>query len=52
MTGKLKIPKAIMQLKEIPEKAVKVSPDEVILGEEKAEQKAAAAPNIDADIDS
>ncbi|MFA6164526.1 MAG: translocation/assembly module TamB domain-containing protein [Methylobacter sp.] len=51
VTGKLKIPKALMQLKEIPEKAVKVSPDEVILGEEKDEQKAAAAVNIDAAID-
>ncbi|MDP1666554.1 MAG: translocation/assembly module TamB domain-containing protein [Methylobacter sp.] len=51
VTGKLKIPKAIIQMTQIPENAVKVSPDEVILGEQQAEQKAAAAVPVDADID-
>ncbi len=51
VTGKLKIPKAVLQLKEIPENAVKVSPDEVILGEQKAEKPTTAAINIDADIE-
>ncbi|WP_432745676.1 translocation/assembly module TamB domain-containing protein [Methylobacter sp. G7] len=49
VTGKLKIPKAVLQLKEIPENAVKASPDEVIIGEQKAEQPTAI--NIDADIE-
>ncbi|MGR9013484.1 MAG: translocation/assembly module TamB domain-containing protein, partial [Gammaproteobacteria bacterium] len=51
VTGKLKIPKAILQLQEIPESAVKVSSDEVIVGEQKVEKPAAAAINIDADIE-
>ncbi|MDO9424365.1 MAG: translocation/assembly module TamB domain-containing protein [Methylobacter sp.] len=50
-TGKLKIPKAVFQLKDIPENAVKVSPDEVVLGEQKAEKPTAEAINIDADIE-
>ncbi|MDI1292742.1 MAG: translocation/assembly module TamB domain-containing protein [Methylobacter sp.] len=51
VTGKLKIPKAVLQLKDIPENAVEVSPDEVILGEQKTEKPTAAAINIDADIE-
>ncbi|MDO9169119.1 MAG: translocation/assembly module TamB domain-containing protein [Methylobacter sp.] len=51
VTGKLKIPKAVFQLKDIPENAVKVSPDEVILGEQKTEKPTTAAINIDADIE-
>ncbi|WP_340122079.1 translocation/assembly module TamB domain-containing protein [Methylobacter svalbardensis] len=51
VSGRLKIPKAVFQLKDIPENAVKVSPDEVILGEQKAEKQTAAAINIDADIE-
>ncbi|MGZ8221837.1 MAG: translocation/assembly module TamB domain-containing protein [Methylobacter sp.] len=51
VTGKLKIPKAVLQLPDLPENAVKVSPDEVIVGEEKTGQNATAAPQIDADID-
>lgn len=51
VTGKLAIPKAIIQLKQIPESAVAVSQDEVILGE--TDQQEATKPNatnIDADI--
>ena len=32
VTGTLKVPKAIMTLKELPENAIKVSPDEIIIG--------------------
>ena len=52
VTGTLKVPKAIMAMTEIPENAIKVSPDEIILGQEKVEEKARAAPQvIDANID-
>ncbi|MGR8997919.1 MAG: translocation/assembly module TamB domain-containing protein [Gammaproteobacteria bacterium] len=51
VTGSLKVPKALMTLQELPENAVKVSPDEVILGQEKVEEKSPAAPGIDANID-
>ncbi|MDD5319983.1 MAG: translocation/assembly module TamB domain-containing protein [Methylococcales bacterium] len=51
VTGTLKVPKAIMTLKELPENAVKVSPDEIIVGQEKVEDKTPAAPGIDASID-
>ena len=51
VTGTLKVPKAIMSLKELPENAVKVSPDEIIIGQEKVEEKAPAAPAIDANIE-
>ncbi|MFZ2170982.1 MAG: translocation/assembly module TamB domain-containing protein, partial [Methylococcaceae bacterium] len=51
VNGTLKVPKAIMSLKELPENAVKVSPDEIIVGQEKVEDKPPAAPGIDANID-
>jgi autotransporter translocation and assembly factor TamB len=51
VTGKLKIPKAVLLLKEIPKNAVKVSSDEVILGAKKTEQKPETTVNVDADID-
>jgi autotransporter translocation and assembly factor TamB len=51
LTGTLKVPKAIMTLKELPENAVKVSPDEIIIGEEKVTEKAPASASIDANID-
>ncbi len=51
VTGALKVPKAIMKLKELPENAVKVSPDEIIVGQEKVAENASAAPAIDANID-
>ena len=51
VTGTLKVPKAIMALQEFPENAVRVSPDEIILGQEKVEEKASATPAIDANID-
>jgi translocation and assembly module TamB len=52
ITGKLAIPKAIIQLQQVPESAIKVSKDEIILGET-PEQNALKAPatNIDATID-
>ncbi|HEY8157323.1 MAG TPA: translocation/assembly module TamB domain-containing protein [Methylobacter sp.] len=51
VTGKLKIPKAILQMSQLPETAVKVSSDEVILGEEKADQETATVIPVDVDID-
>jgi len=51
VNGTLKVPKAIMTLKELPKNAVKVSPDEIIIGQEKVEGNAPAAPGIDANID-
>ena len=52
ITGKLAIPKAIIQMQQVPESAIKVSKDEVILGET-PEQDTMKAPatNIDATID-
>ncbi len=51
VTGQLNIPKATLKLQQLPENAVKVSSDEVILGEEKPKPSAAVATNIDAAID-
>ena len=51
VTGTLKVPKASVSLQEFPENAVRVSPDEIILGQEKVEEKASATPAIDANID-
>jgi len=51
VTGKLKIPKAILQLTQLPENSVKVSSDEVILGEQKTEQNPVKAIPLDADVD-
>ncbi|MCK9619237.1 MAG: translocation/assembly module TamB domain-containing protein [Methylobacter sp.] len=51
VTGKLKIPKAILQMSQLPENAVKVSSDEVILGEQEADREVAAVIPVDADID-
>ncbi|MDD5578689.1 MAG: translocation/assembly module TamB domain-containing protein [Methylobacter sp.] len=51
VTGKLKVPKAIMQLKQLPENAVKVSQDEIIIGQEQTEENVPAAPGTDADIE-
>ena len=51
VTGQLKIPKAFLEMHELPENAVNVSPDEVILGEEKTKENAAASVNMDADIE-
>ena len=51
VTGTLKVPKAIMTLKQLPENAVKVSPDEVIIGQKKVKEKAPAAPPVNANID-
>lgn len=51
VTGTLKIPKAHLQVKEFPENAITVSPDEVILGEEAAKAKQQTAVNVDADVE-
>lgn len=49
--GKLDIPKAVIELAELPENAVTVSEDEVIVGENKPAKKQLAEPSLDADID-
>ena len=51
ISGQLGVPKAIMQFHDIPENAVKISEDEVILGEEKPENDVPAAPDINANIE-
>jgi len=51
ISGQLGVPKAIMKMQDIPENAVKVSEDEVILGEEKSENNIPVAPDINADIE-
>jgi translocation and assembly module TamB len=51
ITGKLAIPKAIIQLEQIPESAIAVSKDEVILGETDEQAEKPVATNIDATID-
>ena len=51
ISGQLGVPKAILKIQDIPENAVKVSEDEIILGEEKAEITTQAAPDINADIE-
>jgi translocation and assembly module TamB len=51
ITGKVYIPKATLQLPQLPQNAIEVSSDEVILGEEKPEERKAPAGNVDADIE-
>ena len=51
VTGKLSVPTAIMKLKQLPEQAVKVSEDEIIVGEEPVEKTAPAVPGFDIDVD-
>jgi autotransporter translocation and assembly factor TamB len=51
ISGTLKIPEAKVELKELPENAVQVSKDEVILGEEKAQQDAVPQIPLDASIE-
>ena len=51
INGELAVPKAILKIQDIPENAVKVSEDEIILGEEKTEISTQAAPDINADIE-
>jgi autotransporter translocation and assembly factor TamB len=50
ITGKTLIPKAIIQLQQIPESAVKVSDDEIIIGETPELVEKPAATNINANI--
>ncbi|MGZ8095402.1 MAG: translocation/assembly module TamB domain-containing protein, partial [Methylosarcina sp.] len=53
ITGKVKVANAHIELKELPAGSVKVSEDEIIVGQEKSpEEEAAAAPvNINANIE-
>jgi translocation and assembly module TamB len=51
ISGQLEIPKAILKIQDIPENAVKVSEDEVILGEEKAKENNLPLPDINTDIE-
>lgn len=51
VTGTIKIPKANLQLKELPENAITVSADEIILGGEASEAKQQTAANINADVE-
>lgn len=51
VTGKLAVPTAVMKLKQLPEQAVQVSEDEIIVGQEPAEKTAPAVPGFDVDID-
>ncbi|SJM95060.1 translocation/assembly module TamB domain-containing protein [Crenothrix polyspora] len=51
ISGQLDVPKAILKIQDIPENAVKVSADEIIIGEEKPEDTTLPAPDINADID-
>lgn len=51
VSGRLDIPKAILKVEDLPENAVKVSRDEVVLGEEKVEEKPTVEVGIDATVD-
>lgn len=51
ISGTLKIPEAKVELKELPENAVQVSKDEVILGEEKTREEAVPQIPLDANIE-
>lgn len=51
VTGKLAIPKAIIQLKQVPESAIQVSNDEIILGQSTEQTVKSVPTNIDATID-
>ncbi len=51
LAGQIAIPKAALQIEEIPENAVAVSDDEIILGEEPPETVAMQAPGIDTAIE-
>jgi translocation and assembly module TamB len=50
VTGKIAIPKALIRLEEIPESAIQVSKDEVIMDEEKLTDKQIKPTLINADI--
>ena len=51
ITGTIKVPKALMMLAEIPENAVKVSRDEVVLGQKELKNNVPKVPDIDATIE-
>ncbi|MEQ1558625.1 MAG: translocation/assembly module TamB domain-containing protein [Methyloglobulus sp.] len=50
ITGELTVPKAILKIQDIPENAVNVSPDEIILGEEPPKTAKITAPDLYADV--
>jgi len=51
LSGQLKVPKAIMVIKQLPENAVQVSSDEVIVGQEKAAEKITTGPAIETNVE-
>lgn len=51
ISGQLDVPKAILKIQDIPDNAVKVSADEIIIGEEKPKDNTPSAPDINAGID-
>lgn len=50
ISGELGIPKALLKVEDIPENAVKVSPDEIILGETKPDEKTVTASGLQTDV--
>jgi autotransporter translocation and assembly factor TamB len=50
ISGELAIPKAIIKVEDIPENAVNVSPDEIILGETKPDEKSLTTSGLQTDI--
>jgi autotransporter translocation and assembly factor TamB len=51
VSGQLEVPKAIIKIQEIPEGAVRVSEDEVILGEQETTDQAPPMPGLNTDIE-
>ncbi len=51
ISGQIDVPKAILAIQEIPENAVRVSEDEIILGEEKTARNAAPSAIMNAGIE-
>ncbi|MGZ5052553.1 MAG: translocation/assembly module TamB domain-containing protein [Methylobacter sp.] len=51
ISGKIAIPKAIVQMPQLPENAIKVSGDQVIIGQQPNRQTKAPPVPVDADVD-
>ncbi|WP_394752841.1 translocation/assembly module TamB domain-containing protein [Crenothrix sp.] len=51
ITGQIEVPKALLKIQTLPENAVKVSADEIIIGEEKPQSTKLPAPDMNANID-
>lgn len=51
VTGQVAVPTALIELKQLPEQAVEVSDDEIIVGQESAEEAAPAVPGFDVEIE-